>query len=333
MKKGIKILALSAIGLLIVRTVARRLNDYNLKNKIVLITGGSRGLGLILARLLNKERARLVVCARDKAELEEVSGEFSQHGSQIFTIPCDITDKKQVDAMLDQVRQKMGRIDVVINNASIIQVAPEQNMTEEDYRKALDVHFWGPLHINSRVLPGMIKRKSGRIVNIISIGGKLSFPHLLPYNVSKFALSGYSEGLAAQMARYNIKITSVYPGLMRTGSHRNILVKGQKEKEYKWFAALANMPGVSMNAEKAARRIITGLKRGNKVLILSAMAKLGNVSHALFPGLVLNVFSLINRFLPAYPGNGGSVKKGSETTNDIPFRRRATKVGFKFNQA
>jgi short-subunit dehydrogenase len=267
-----------------------------------------------LARLLSKERARLVICARDQAELEEVATEFSQHGSHILTFPCDITDKKQVDAMLDQVYQKMGKIDVVINNAGIIQVAPEQNMTEEDYRKALDVHFWGPLHINNRVLPQMMERNSGRIVNIISIGGKLSFPHLLPYNVSKFALSGYSEGLSAQMSRYNIKITSVYPGLMRTGSHRYIEAKGQKEKEYTWFSAMANMPGISMDAEKAAQKIITGLKRGNKVLILSAMAKLGNVSHALFPGLVLNVFSLINRFMPAYPGNGDSGKPGNETT-------------------
>lgn len=309
----------SAAGAAALRMAVRSLNWYNLKDQVVLVTGGSRGLGLIMARQLAEKKAKVVICARDQEELDNASGELSQTGAEVLAVPCDITDKEQVDRMIGEIEMKMGPVNAIINNAGKIHVGPMETFSEEDYEAAMKVYFWGPFHIINRVLPGMKERRQGRIVNIISVGALVSFPHLLPYNVSKFALSGFSEGLTAELEHHNIKVTSVYPGLMSTGSHRHIDVKGKYEKEYEWFSAAATNPLITMSAERAARKIICGMQGGDKTLTLSFPAKLGKLVHALFPDLVISIFDLINRFLPDYAGTGHQPVKGYDVKPDASF--------------
>src|SRR5204863_2185868 len=161
-----------------------------------------------------------------------------------------------------------GAIDVLVDNAGIIQVGPLETMTQEDFRRAMNTHFWGPLNTTLAVLPEMRRRKTGRIVNISSIGGKISIPHLVPYSASKFALVGLSEGLRAELAKDGISVTTVCPGLMTTGSPRNAFFKGQNQAEYAWFSISDALPGVAMNAEAAARAIIRACKRGDAEIVL-----------------------------------------------------------------
>src|SRR5262249_17300153 len=163
---------------------------------------------------------------------------------------CDVTNQDQVQAAVDAVLARWGRIDVLINNAGTISVGPAETMTAEDYEVAMRTHFWGPLYMTLAVLPGMRQRREGRIVNISSIGGKVSVPDLVPYNASKFALVGLSEGLQAELAKDGIVVTTVCPGLMRTGSPRNALFKGQHRAEYVWFSISDSLPILSMSAEK-----------------------------------------------------------------------------------
>lgn len=323
---------LGIAGVVAAKAVIRSVNRYNLENKVVLITGGTRGLGLILARKLVEENAWVVVCARNPEELAAVASEFSSKTDQFLAVQCDVTDQAQVDRMIGEAEQKLGPVNVVINNAGVIGVGPMETMTQEDYEAAMKVHFWGPFYVINRVLPTMKKQRSGRIVNIVSIGGLLSFPHLLPYNVSKFALSGYSEGLAAEVARNNIRVTTVYPGLMATGSPRNIDVKGDYKKEYNWFSASASLPGIAMDAEKAATRIISALRYGEKSVTLSVPAKIGSFAHYLFPGYVISLFGLINRLLPNYTGNGQEARKAHEVIAATAFNQRAYEAEIKYNQ-
>src|SRR5262249_21748751 len=159
-----------------------------------------------------------------------------------LAVPCDVTDRKQADALVATVLARWRPIDVLVNNAGTICVGPQETMTEEDYREAMQTNFWGPLHMIEAVLPGMRQRRSGRIVNIASIGGKVSVPHLLPYSASKFALVGLSEGLRAELAKDGILVTTVCPGLMRTGSPRNATFKGQNTAEYAWFSISDSLP-------------------------------------------------------------------------------------------
>src|SRR5437764_8643165 len=239
---GRETLMLAAAGagaLVAARALYRRWQEYELKGKTVLITGGSRGLGLVLAREFAAEGARLALCARDAGELDRAREELEARGADVFTVTCDVTDRKQIEDTVLAVQMHFGTIDVLVNNAGVIQVGPMETMTHEDFERAMDVHFWAPLHATIAALPEMIRKRGGRIVNIASIGGKLAAPHLLPYNASKFALVGLSEGMRSELSRYGVLVTTVCPGLMRTGSHLHAQFKGKHRKEYTLFTLTA----------------------------------------------------------------------------------------------
>lgn len=217
----------------------------------MLITGGSRGLGLALARQFAAYGCRLALCARDPAELERARQDLTGQGADVLTVPCDVRDRADVGRLVTDVTQHFGRIDVLVNNAGIIQVGPGANMSVEDFEAALPSDFWGTLYPTLAVLPQMRGRRGGRIVNITSIGGKVSVPHLLPYSCAKFAAVGLSEGLRAELARENISVTTIAPGLMRTGSFGQALFKGRHDQEYAWFSVGDNLPGLSLSAPPA----------------------------------------------------------------------------------
>jgi len=294
----------------------RQARRYRFNDQVVAITGGSRGLGLALARVFLRRGAKVALLAREPEALERARQLLAGMGT-VFVRPCDIRDEKQVKEAIRDVRQELGEVDVLVNNAGTITVGPMDTMTEDEYRESLEVFFWGPLHATLAVLPGMRKRHSGRIVNISSIGGKISVPHLLPYSVGKFALSGFSEGLRAELIRDNVYVTTVYPGLMRTGSPRNAEFKGKHRAEYTWFLLSDSAPGLSMSADRAARQVVRACEYGRSELILSIPAKLAVKLHALFPGVSAAASAVVSRALPE-PGDLGQGKaKGADSTTPI----------------
>jgi NAD(P)-dependent dehydrogenase (short-subunit alcohol dehydrogenase family) len=311
-------LALAGAGaLLATRALARKLTEYDLDGKTVLITGGSRGLGLVMAREFAREGARVAICARDAEELDRARMDLVRRGARVIAVPCDITDREQVDEMVRAVSERFGRIDVLVNNAGVIEVGPMEVMTLEDYEQAMKTHFWGPLYTTLAVLPEMRERASGRIVNITSIGGKISVPHLLPYSASKFALVGFSEGLRSELKKDGVVVTTVCPGLMRTGSPRNATFKGQHRAEYAWFSISDSLPVSSMSASRAARQIVEACKRGDAEVVLSIQAKMAVRFHGLFPGLTADLLGLVNKLLPAPGGIGTLRAKGKDSESDM----------------
>lgn len=308
----------AAIGsTLAVRQLIRARRSIALRGRTALITGGSRGLGLVLARELAGRGVRLALCARNPEELERASRELTDRGAEVFAVPCDVTRQEDVEAMVQLVLDRLGRIDILINNAGTIQVGPFEVTTIEDYELALRTHFWAPLYTTLAVLPGMRNRGVGRIVNVSSIGGKISVPHLLPYDVSKFALTGFSEGLRAELAKDRIYVTTVIPGLMRTGSPRNALFKGQHRAEYAWFSISDSLPLLSTSAEAAARRIVRACEYGDAELILTLPAQLAVRFHGLFPGLTADLLGLANLILPGPGGIGGRKASGRESESAV----------------
>jgi short-subunit dehydrogenase len=315
---GALLVVAAGVGaLLAARALARRLGGYDLKGKTVLITGGSRGLGLVMAREFACEGAQLAICARDEAELERARADLMKRGARVLAVPCDVTDRVQVNEMVSIVRDHYGQIDVLVNNAGVIQVGPLEVMTLEDYELAMRVHFWGPLYTTLAVLPEMRRRRDGRIVNISSIGGKISVPHLVPYSASKFALVGLSAGLRAELQKDGVVVTTVCPGLMRTGSPRNATFKGQHRAEYAWFSISDALPVTAMKAERAARQIIEACKRGDAEVVLSIQAQLAVKFHALFPGLTADLLGLVNRLLPGPGGIGRKRAKGKDSQSEL----------------
>ena len=306
------LLAAAAVSIL----AARRLRsgyDYSLQGRTVLITGGSRGLGLALARQVAAEGARLVVCGRDAESLERACASIAKMGSEVLAITADVADPASVADMVEVVRQRFGAVDVLINNAGVIEVGPAVTMSVADYEEAMATNFWGMLYPTLALLPGMRARRSGRIVNITSIGGKLGIPHLLPYSASKFAAVGFSQGLRAEVASDGIKVVTVCPGLMRTGSPRNAIFRGRHRSEYAWFSISDALPGLSISAERAARRIVAACRRGDAEVLFPLPARLAAVVNAVAPGLTAGLLAAVGRLLPGAENSRPARRKGSDS--------------------
>ncbi len=291
--------------------------QFDFQDKVVLITGGSRGLGLVLARTLAEQGAKIAICARDSEELIRAEIDMKSRGAEVFQTVCDVRNQSEVTRAVEAVCNHYGRIDALINNAGVIQVGPLENQTQADFENALAIHFWGAFYMMNAVLPKMKERGEGRIVNISSIGGKMAVPHLAPYCASKFALVGLSNAMRVELAKDNIFVTTVCPGLMRTGSHVNAQFKGQNEKEYAWFSIGDALPVSSISAERAASQIVEAARRGDAELIISIQAKLAATANALFPELTAEISSLINQILPSAGGIGERYALGKDSQSSI----------------
>src|SRR5436189_333912 len=248
------------------------MTNEDLQGQVALVTGGSRGLGLLLAREFAREGCRVVICARDEPELRRAEQDLAARGAEALAVPCDVADRAQVNRLIQTATDHFGRVDVLVNNAGIIQAGPVELMGLHDFEEALAVMYWGVVYPTFAVLPQMRARRSGRIVNVTSIGGKVSVPHLLPYCAAKFAAVGFSEGLRTELAGTGVSVTTIAPGLMRTGSSFNALFKGRREEEYRLFALLSSLPPFSMDAERAASTIMRGARRGAAESTLSIHA-------------------------------------------------------------
>jgi len=283
---------------------------YDFRDKNVLITGGSRGLGLEISRLLVVRGAHLALVAREPDELERALTELHalNGDARLVGETCDVSDGQAIDGMLARVQQRLGGIDVLINDAGIIQVGPLDAMTIEDFERAMKVHYFAPLRTMLGARDGMRARGGGRIANIASIGGVVSVPHLLPYSASKFALVGLSQGMRAELAKDEILVTTVAPGLMRTGSPRQAEIKGKHRSEYAWFAISDSLPGLSMSAERAARKIVGALERGQPMLTLGLPAKVAALANGVAPNLVTHALTWANALLPR--GSDKTTRKG-----------------------
>ncbi|HEY3928817.1 MAG TPA: SDR family NAD(P)-dependent oxidoreductase [Candidatus Koribacter sp.] len=285
---------------LLARAAWKGFREISIRGKVALVTGASRGLGLAIAQELVREGVRLAICARDENHLRWAKEELLtiDPDAEVLTIPCDVSDREQVHQLFQQIHARYGALHILINNAGQISVGPIHSQTVEDFEEAMRVMYWAHVYTTLEALPEMLSRGSGNIANVTSIGGKVSIPHLLPYSAAKFAAVGFSEGLRAELAKDGIKVTTVVPGLMRTGSHVNAYFKGDHRKEYAWFSLGATTPFMAMNAHRAARQIVRAIKRGRAEVVLSPQAQMLALAHGVAPGMVSDALGVVNRVMP-----------------------------------
>lgn len=326
-------LALAAgvgVGYILMLNLLRMRRRMNFRGKSVVITGGSRGLGLEMARQLAAEGANLALLARNEPELRQAQLELHRAGAQVMIIPTDVTDRHQVFSAIRQVADTYGGVDVLINNAGLIQVSPVNHLKLEDYEDAMDVHFWGPLYAMLAVIPYMRQQGGGRIINIASIVGLVAVPHMAPYAASKFALEGLSDAFRAELARDNILVSTINPGLMRTGSYYHGNYKGQQEKEFAWFSLLASSPLVAMSSRRAARQVVQTARYGIPERTLTFQARILQLVEELAPNVTAWVMKTVNRTVLPAPTDlkGEEIKTGFESRSN-KLTSKLTQLGEK----
>lgn len=301
MRTGSKLLIGTGLGLLATALYTRLRDAYRFttfQNKVVVITGGSRGLGLVLARHFAAEGALLALLARDANELERAEDMLRAQFPEVIVraYPCDCIERTYVHNTIENIIQDFGRIDILVNDAGIISSMPLENTNDEDYRKSLDTHFWATYNMVEECLPYL--GKGSRIANIVSVGALRPVPHLSAYSTGKFAQRGYSISLRSELQRKGILVTTVCPSLMRTGSYDHAEFGGQYKKEYTLFSILDSLPLMSMDADVAADKILEGIRYGRAELTLSFTAKLAHRLSVHFPELFADAMSLTNRLIP-----------------------------------
>ena len=292
------------------RAGARR-KRRDLNGAKILIAGGSRGLGLALARELGQRGARLALSSRDAAELEEAKKSLAENGIDAHLLPSDVASKSDAEAMVRQAAEALGGIDILINNAGKIAVGPFESLTQADFEDAMNLMFWAPVNLTYAALPHLLSSDVGQIVNITSVGGRVSVPHLLPYCCAKFALVGFSTGLGVELKPKGIEVITVVPGLMRTGSYLNAEFKGKAKNEFTWFGLLGNLPGFSVSAGHAAREIKHAMETGKRVCTISLPAEILIALETLAPNFNRRAMEQVNDAVSATAltrtyGDGGS---------------------------
>src|SRR5438067_6619717 len=317
MRRG-NVIAMTILGAWLASRAWR--SRFSFSGRLVLISGGSRGLGLILARQISNEGGKVALLARDADELERAKAELTTRGGEVLAVQCDLFERSQIQAAVAEVLACYGKIDVLFNNAGIIQVGPIENMQQQDFERAMSVHFWAPLLLIMEVLPAMRARRCGRIINICSIGGKVAVPHLAPYCASKFALTGLSDAFRGELARDNISVTTVASSLMSTGSLVHACFKGQHDAEFAWFSFSIGLPLISIIVERAGHKILMAARRRQPSLTLTFAARGAIVANALFPNLTGQAMKIGNRFLPG-PGsqvNANDLRAGQQVRRIAP---------------
>jgi NAD(P)-dependent dehydrogenase (short-subunit alcohol dehydrogenase family) len=335
MSRPLKLLAAGAVAGWVAVKLLRRGEPFSFEGKTVLITGGSRGLGLVLARDAAAAGARVAICGRDPEALERARAALERIGADIIALQADVADPESVARLLEGVTRRAGPIDVLINNAGVIEVGPAETMSVADYEEAMHTNFWGMVHPTLQVLPSMRQRGGGRIVNITSIGARLGIPHLLPYSASKFAALGFSQGLRAEAAGDGIAVTTVIPGLMRTGSPRNAIFRGRQRAEYAWFSIADSLPGLSVSADEASRRILAGARRGDPEVLFPLVTRLAVMASAVAPGLTASAITFAGRLLPGAPARRTGRQRGKDSQSRVSpswLTRRGDEAARRYNQ-
>jgi short-subunit dehydrogenase len=270
---------------------------------VALVTGASRGLGFLIAREFAQRGYALVLCARSGEGLAAAAEELGQVGAPVEVVEADVGVAEQARAVVATATERFGRLDVLVANAGFIQVGPAEVMGHEEFSEIMDSNFWGTLNTTLAALP-LLRHTRGRILAVTSVGGKLPAPHLLPYTCAKHATVGFAEGLRIEASAQGVSVTVGVPGLMRTGSARNALFAGHPERERRWFTAAASMPILSMDAERAAARLVRATLRRRPEVVLTPLAKLGVRVHGLAPATTLRALTVLNRLLPRSAAQG-----------------------------
>lgn len=187
-----------------------------LESKVVVVTGGSGGLGRALTRSFVRAGSSVVITSRSEEKLEATAREISRDGRAVLAVPCDIAQKEQVEALREKIRSEMGIVQILINNAGLAQAVSFLDMDDHLWDETLKINLTGTYYCCKAFLPGMIAAEWGRIINIASTTAKVAYSHVSAYTASKHGVLGLTRSLALETARLGVTVNAICPGYLNT---------------------------------------------------------------------------------------------------------------------
>ena len=261
----------------------------NLKEKVVLITGASSGIGEELAYAFAKEGAFLILSARNTKKLEEVKNNCLIHTKKCWILPMDLSNTEGLKESVNNILTQTGRIDLLINNAGRSQRSFAKETPLANDRSMMELNFFSAVALTKLVLPQMLTNQSGHLVVISSITGKFGFPMRTAYTASKHALQGYFESLRAELINDNIKVTIVSPGRINTNISRNALTKDGSA-----YDKMDNGQANGMAANVCATKIVKAIKKDRKEILVGQKEILLVYIRRFIPALYHKMVTKIN---------------------------------------
>ena len=230
-----------------------------LRDQVAIVTGASSGIGRATALALAKEGARVALAARRESSLRELADDIERMGRKAIVLPTDVTQRRQVESMTQAVLSQWGRLDILIANAGEYIQGPIVDLDPSELQRSLDINYFGGVYCIKAVLPAMLAQKSGHILTVTSMDGKIGLPPDAPYVSAKFALTGFCEVLRQEVSDHGIAVTNVLPGRVDT-----VMIEHLR---FSWVS-----PKIS--PESVARSIIEAIRRRRPIVIVPPQAKL-----------------------------------------------------------
>ena len=240
------------------------------RHAVAVVTGASSGIGKATALALAREGARVVLAARRRAPLEQVAEEVTALGGEPLVVPTDVSQREQVEHLIDHTLETWGRVDILVANAGIYVRSPIREMRIEDLERSIAVNFYGTVYAVMAVLPHMLEQKSGHIVLVTSMDAKKGIPPDAPYVAAKFAASGFGDVLRQELHGTGVHATVVFPGRVDTPLIENLTVP--------WISA-------KIPPEAVARAILKGIRKRSPEVIVPWQARLLVFANTLSPRL------------------------------------------------
>jgi short-subunit dehydrogenase len=254
----------------------------------VLITGASQGIGKATALLFANKGYDLVLTARHSDRLTVVAQEIQKLDRQALVIPTDVRDPDQVKNSIDKALEQYGAIDVLVNNAGIYVSGPVESFSLEEWHHAIDTNLCGYVHTIHAVLPHMLARSKGAIVNVSSIGGKVPIPYLVPYTATKFGVTGMTAAMHAELKPKGIHVCGIYPNLIKTSFTERAIFTGYDEADARsrrqQIEEILHTPFVE-KPEDVAKAIWEGVQH-QKAEVVVGSANFAQTAYNFFPGVV-----------------------------------------------
>jgi short-subunit dehydrogenase len=251
-----------------------------LQGKVGILTGASRGLGVFFAEALARKGVHLALAARSEQELKETEARLASSGVRTATIPTDVSKLDDLENLVQRTTTELGPPDLLVNNAAIEQYAHYHQIDIDLIERILRVNIWAPEALTRLVLPGMIERRQGHVVNVASVAGKTAVPYNAIYSSSKHALVGFSWSLREEVKPYGVGVSVVCPGFVEQAGMFADWSHGEKP------------PGVSssVSPEKVAAALVGAIERDRaEVIVARGLAKTVDVTHAISPAFTTKI--------------------------------------------